>query len=1103
MKHLIIIFMSLITLATNANADSGEIQDCIPASQFTLKIQNGFFKSDLDNYDSFMPCSEVIDATKYIATIEAFADKDNVRFIDGFIKNRTHRYQEIEDAMPEENHNQTFIQWCAVIFGAIVATFFTIPAITSIKQKETSKGGIYAVFGGLLTVLIFKFADILVFIFAWLNGWMSFVSLENAAFGDFEAVRDANFEDIAPALNQNNALLYASVQMTSVRNEVTKQHLRKKWFGTRMTLDATIMGDESNTKHPTFEEYNDYRKHCEKLDRAETNSEVKIHVMNLSFSYIPVTAEMYSGGNTSEWNCSKHYGWEETIANNHSKTSTAITRFLEGLIEPDMATDLNVTQEMKAAFDKQAGEANLLLEKVSEKASENVQLVESELQLALTAIKDADADENNSDPQKTSSYETLEASHTMRMGDIFNFSIDDMSSIDQITLSAVAAQQFKNATLAGYKPNNGSEIDYIDDKYEIGYYYLFEFVNETSRMALEKECIRTDGQNGFGNRYKDRDDYATLYNSYKDEPLHTLGTFGGVSEPHCYKFVGDKLVAGANPADLKSLEKEIEQRNRAVMLWLTAMDNASTKLILDKPELNDDLLVDFLNTLDTSFQSSVDTHLVFTDLKQKLMQSFNTVSDSFYAEFTSNDLGELYKDTNQPQVYFNFEKFYTYSQLHDDEGNLDLGTIITSRGLKHFDLSEYFKDTAYALDELELERKLEAKGNMSEMLKPICPVYDQTGTKCVANAIQIVSALKEQFLQATLYLTAFKVGATAGAELCDLTSVDVGSGMKMSRAGVFGQALCAIMYGADAIDNTIVTPSLVLTGVITAGLKVSLLLPSIGDLFTTFIFPLLGLVFFAVFIPLVIFLMVKNTIVFLSNYDEEDALDKLMNFDPAVKLVKSFSINIVLMLLLTALFFHFLTSSYGGVIYDLFIKYFDVETNIFVQIAIIIALAIAMIYFCLKFILSVLSDTKDYVHKIFETDAPTSRESSDAMTAAVGGYLAHDLKDHIGKIANAPSKSMKNMGQKNLEKKKSAMKSSVDQHKSVNTKVSNESDTPIKAKEKSTKESKESKESMDDMKSPELKQEISFRVRSDKDKKDIDDLLNDINKNNPKNGKND
>lgn len=1093
MKHLIIIFMSLITLATNANADSGEIQDCIPATQFTMKIQNGFLKSDLDNYSAFKPCDNVNDADKLISEIELFATKDDVKFSKKLLQNGTHRYQDVEDAMPETNVNKTFIQWCAIIFSGIVATYFTVVGIMALTTKDYMKGGLFTVAGGLISYLMYNFTTILVYVFVWLDGWTNHISLENAAFDDFEAVKNANFEDIAPALHKTNALLAASVQMTSLKNEVTKHHLRKRLFGTRMNLDATVMGDESNTKWPTFKEYNDYRKHCEQLDRAETNSELKIHVMNFNFSYVPVTAEMKTGGDTSEWNCSDHFGKETITANNHSKTSTTITRFLEGLPEADMATDLNITQEMKAAFDKKAGEANLLLEKVSEKASENVQLVESELQLALAAIKDADADENNSDPQKTSSYETLEASHTMRMGDIFNFSIDDMSSIDQITLSAVAAQQFKNATLAGYKPNNGSEIDYVDDKYEIGYYYLFDFVNESSRLALEKDCIRTDGYSGSGNRYQDRVDYANIYNDYADEPLHTLGTFGGQSEAHCYKFVGDKLVAGANPADLKSLEKEIDQRNRAVMLWLTAMDNASTKLILDKPDLNNELLLDFLNTLDTSFQSTVNTHLVFTDLKQKLMQSFNTVEDSFYAEF---DLGYLYKNTLEKQVYFNFDKFY------ENVEHQDLDQIISSLGLTYFDMSEYFKDTAYALDELETKRKLEAKGNLSEMIRPICPVLDANG-KCVANAIQVASGLQQQFMQTTLYLAAFKIGATAGAEICDLTSVDVGGTMKMSKGGLVGQAMCAIMYGADAIDNTIVTPSLVVTGAITVGLKVSTLVPSIGDLYLLFLVTLIGVVFIFVFPPLVVLLMCRNLIVVVTNYDEEDAFEKLINFDKAIKLLKSFGISIIVILPLTALFYHFLTASYGGAIYDLFIKYFDVETIIFVQIAIVIALAISMIYYFIKFIPSVIVDTKDYIHKIFETEAPTSRESSDAMAGAVGGYLLHDVKDNLGKIANAPTNSMKNMGQKNLEKKKAAMKSNIQQHKSVNSKIDNESDTPIKPDSKKSKESKESKESKDDLKSPELKKEVSFRVRSDKDKKDIDDLLDIINKNNPKNGKKD
>ncbi|MGC3833556.1 hypothetical protein ACPSKX_04340 [Moritella viscosa] len=170
------------------------------------------------------------------------------------------------------------------------------------------KGSLHLVFSALLCSLIYNFGYVLTFIFVWLDGWMNYISLQNAAFDDFEAVRNANFKDIAPALNQNNALLYASVQMTSVKNEATKQHLRRSLFGKRLELDATVMGDEENTNLPTFEEYNNYRKHCEQLDRAETDSDFKLHIMNLDFSYIPVVGEMHSGGDTSEWNCSDHFG---------------------------------------------------------------------------------------------------------------------------------------------------------------------------------------------------------------------------------------------------------------------------------------------------------------------------------------------------------------------------------------------------------------------------------------------------------------------------------------------------------------------------------------------------------------------------------------------------------------------------------------------------------------------------------------------------------------------------------------------------------------------------------------------------------------------------
>ncbi|MGC3833555.1 hypothetical protein ACPSKX_04335 [Moritella viscosa] len=76
-----------------------------------------------------MPCSYVTNANKVIDNIEAFATKDNVRYIKGYLINGTHRYQEIEDAVPEENHNQTFIQWCTVIFSALVAIFFTIVSL--------------------------------------------------------------------------------------------------------------------------------------------------------------------------------------------------------------------------------------------------------------------------------------------------------------------------------------------------------------------------------------------------------------------------------------------------------------------------------------------------------------------------------------------------------------------------------------------------------------------------------------------------------------------------------------------------------------------------------------------------------------------------------------------------------------------------------------------------------------------------------------------------------------------------------------------------------------------------------------------------------------
>lgn len=1036
MKHLLIILLTLASLTTNANAvsEGGGETECVPSYQLTQK-QGNMTTADIGMV--LKPCHGVLDARAVISNLDQFATKDDIRFFKSMIKEMTHEYQMIEDAMSETNSLTLLFYYLTWISASCITIFLIVLAIASYNNNEVSKGAKILLIVGVALLASANITKIQTYATLITLGELGRMNYTESDIDTYNEVRNADFSKLVSASSKSNSKILTALKYNSIQNVATNFHL-KETMGGIIDIDATLLGDESNVYKPTEGEFRYYQNHCEQTNFGMTDKEFSFLIANFNFSNIPNAGHLLSGGDTSEYNCSDHYGKLTNAISVSSRAIEATDRFMLGMFGPDMGKKLNWLDSLIASFNGTVGGANLVLEKTAEVASNGVEIIPSQIQLALDAVKSTNTEY---DAKDTDSYRALIESQKSRMGNVYeNNKIEDMSAMQEVALNNIQSQLYKSASIFGHSPKDGEELDFVEDKFAIGFYYISSFLDDTSRLVLERDCIKTDSKN-----YPFRVKYASYYNAIdNDTPHHTTGHYGGVSGAHCYKYKG-KLIAGANPADLPSITKEIEQRDLALRIFMESFDQASMELIMNKKGLNDDLLVDFLNTLDTTFQSTSDSYLVLTKIKQELIQIFNAVDDSFSVKYHTE---EIIEDINYPATYYNFNKFY------DNVYQQDLDQIAKNSGLRFFDLQDYFNTDIKSYLDSEDSKAVEAEGVMQALLTPKCPVIDENGD-CRANIIQILKQNYETILAVAEGLTIYKFSIDLVDGGCS-TFQNIGSGsgtlkMGSAKGGPWVMAFCGSMSGLDSVNEVIVSPALTIAWVLVLGTKIGLLIPAFADIFvlvisfTQFYIP-------TIIIPLMFsFEICRNIVFYLSDVSDKEAFNRLTDFKATIGGIKVFAWGIIGTLLATLLAIWLYTSEgLGGGISDALSKNIDAETAITVLLVYFILMIVVSIAVSIKFIPSIVFKAYEQSMSYFKIEAGKTSDSYSAFGSYAMGYLTSKAFDDTAKMQR-PLNSVKGSLKNKVTKMKNSSKSNVALSKDTNNKVKtsvveDEKDVPIKEK---------------------------------------------------------
>ncbi|SGZ15674.1 hypothetical protein [Moritella viscosa] len=1099
MKYLLSGLLLIFSFTTFASDDSGEIKNCYPAKQFGAKYGN-WADADLKNNMDLEACSKFLKPQdERLSTNSFYATKDdyrNQRTRLDELGNDTDRTIEHAD---DENIFSYYFLVLAMIYGFASIGYIMTNLLAAGKSGKVSDGATSTVREVLTSSGIVNLPFILLYITIETTASWNFMTHKGAPIEDLKEFINFDFSELSQTFHDSNAhladsMIYAVMIDTATSlNEMTHSRI------SGVKIDATVFGDKSNDNKPSIASYNDYESECMKMSSyADVSSESSLSIANFSFNRITTEAKLRSGGDTNNYNCIENFDGVSKTVTVFSRIPEITKNWLGDSLDADLGQELNFTQGFSAMFNKAAGAVGEENEKITNTASQYTESIINELHFAELAVKQSKESNVEIDTKTTSAFKGLVKLIESNMGDNFAYEeIEGISRIDYIAKDTSKLQQYKYARIYG---REFDESEFSSDVYKNGYFYLSQYIRKTSLLALELDCINTDGQE---EQFLKRKNFAEQFNSQGKNSLAKNSLyFAEVSPLHCYKYENGILTEGANPEDRFDIEEEIENRTLAIITWLKAMDTAGMNLILSNQQMNYDLIVDTLNSLDTTISSSVDAHSMLVNEKQKILKAFSVANDSYRVQKHQS------YNTEVPSLYYNFGKHYENVHLLTAEKQAKKAL---SKGLPYYDLKWYF-DILDSNNITEKNRQVtEAKGNLASILTLNCQITRKDGS-CFTPLAQLNQVSLDKSFLFTTTMIAYKGLIDLGEAGCASGNISDGGasavfGTVLKGAG--GAFVCGAVNLIDGFNEIFVSPAIDFGMVGTTASFATTLTPVLIDAVSPFYVLLFLLVNITLYCLVRSYEMSVNVFKYLSSFKDGtteesiEAFEQLNDFRNSDKILKAIAYATVAPLVLVYIwFFFYLSPVIGGFLYDMGLVTIpsDAGSALFSWILQALIFIVATYVLTFKIIPHLYSKGKD-IFNIQSSSSQSSNVLDTALVTAVGMKAMEVSTTAKNKVSNVTKKAKKAAKYKKEESLKESSNpiptKSFNVNKSVNTKVSNEPDTTIKA------DTKYSKDSKGDLKAPRWKQGTSYKVRSDKEKKDLSDLLDDVNRNNPRNGKKD
>ncbi|TEW56601.1 hypothetical protein E2R68_00765 [Psychromonas sp. RZ22] len=976
MKYLLSGLLLIFSFTTFAVDDSGEIKNCYPAKQFGAKYGN-WADADLKNNMDLEACSKFLKPTdERLETNSFFATKDDYRKqrtrLDE-LGNDTDRTIEYAD---EENIFSYYFLVLAFIYGIPSTAYTMTNLLAATKARKVLEGTTTTLREALSSLAIINLPFILLYITIETTASWNYTTHKGAPIEDLKEFINFDFSELSQTFNDSNAYLARSMIYAGVIDASTSLNEMTRKRGSSIEIDATLLGDKSNDNNPSIATYTDYESECQKMSSyADVSSESSVSIANFSFNRITTEASLRSGGDSNNYNCTDHFGKTSATLTVHSRTPQITKNWLSNTLNTDLGQELNFTQGFSAMFDKAAGIVGEENEKITNTASQNTESIINELHFAEMAVKQSKKGSVEVDTKTTIAFKSLVKVIQSNMGDNFNYrAIDGISRIDDIAKETIKLQQYKYARIYGREIE---ESEFSSNVYKNGYFYLSQYIRETSLLVLELDCMNTGGQE---EKFLFRKDFAEKFNDQDKNSLakHSLH-FANVSPLHCYKYKNNILTEAADPEDRFDIEEEVENRTLAIVTWLKAMDVAGMNLILSNQQMNYDLIVDTLNSLDTTISSSVDAHSMLVNEKQKILKAFSIANDTYRVQKHQS------YNTDIPSLYYNFGKYSKNVHLLTPQIQAE---IAISKGLPYYDLKWYF-DILKENNITEKSRQVtEAKGNLESILTLKCAVTREDGS-CYTGLAQLNKASFDKAFTFTTTMIAYKSLIDLGETACSSGNISEGGasavfGVAMKAGGAF---VCGAASLLDGFNEIFVSPAIDFGVVGTISTFTATLSPMLIDVISPFYVLLFLLVNITVYCIVRSYEMAANIWRYGSSFKDGtveesiESFNQLNDFKYSGKVLKAISYSTVAPLVLVNIWlFLYLNPIIGGFLFDMGVVTIptDAGSALFTWILQALIFLIATYVLTLKIIPFLYSKGKD----IFNIQSNSS-QSSDVLDTAI------------------------------------------------------------------------------------------------------------------------
>lgn len=912
--------VTLISISsfTAQAADYNEEDSCYEPKSYSALIGN-FTKSNLEEAKGLQPCGPFLrDKDKrLVMNTKLISSKEDMIYH----KDRLTEMGADADIIAESMSETPFLRSIIDLMQYPFLFFISIYGVTILTGSMMSGYSVKAAAGtlvqGMLVFALNKVTLLFTLVLIMFVGTLNFLNISLSDFESFDKIRGTNIVDNVDSFKQINKNIASSLLYNTAYNEVTGNYYTRNLIGQPEEIKADFWSLNATNKNPTLGEMLDYTRECNE-DNAYHDVEHD-YIMNISFNLtslidfslakLPNIMTFYSGGDpTSNYSCDEtHFGEQTPLLKITSQIPNAVERFFTENYAVDMGSETSFSEDFDTLFSTIVGEVNELLEKSHEQAAGTSSTVESEIKMALKAVEEAGS--SGQSITETTAHDTLIKNIKSSMGNIFTYNDDlNMEALELLQLNSMMIQQFKISKLFAATEETD---DVYTDKYKNGFYYLEPFLIETVEKQLAYDCALSDGDT-----YENRVENASSLNS-QFSALNKKVSFNAIGGMHCYYQNEDNtFIATGDPLNKDELLIEVKERAKAIEILLNAYDIAALELISQQKEIFDNVLLDFLNSMDTDMRSTISTNLVLVETEQAMIQALSSIRDS--VDFTYN----ITDDTGKPSYYFNFLRF------NENAFSSGTGDVAERIELKKYNLSPMFTEIyAPTLDAgKNTDKGIGELGDFDDFsvmlttIAPLCPLVDNEGY-CIASLMQINDSNLSTLTWHLGTVAAAKVAIDTGSAACNgFKNGDKNdNNVKLSPAKMIpGGQICLLFDGLSLISDTVLKLAFNILFIGTLFTFVASYIPFIFDMIIMFmsivyiVVPILA-IYVAFFTEII-----KNITIYTLSTKTEQDYNALLSLPITLSALKNMALRILVFFILVGIFVFILTDgSIGGFIFEM------------------------------------------------------------------------------------------------------------------------------------------------------------------------------------------